>query len=149
MLKLRFGDFKDGCIVRVGGYFDFAKKKEWFNKPEVKKIIKDIDNSIAVKDEYIESPVYGGISPRDLSTGCKAVILMEVLDNPHIYGSRCGDNCVPDILEIASKKDVILTLHHAMKFPESFEAYLIESDKMIHSWNEFVSEYYDFVNENE
>jgi hypothetical protein len=144
MLKLRFGDFTDDCIVQVNGYFNSAKKKEWFNRPEVKKIIKDIDNSDAIKDEYIESPVFGGMSPQSLSGGCKAVILMEVLEHPHIYGTKCGDNCVPSILEIASRKNVILTLHHTMVFPEEFEAYLIEYDKVIHSRKEFIDEFYDF-----
>jgi hypothetical protein len=144
MLKLRFGDFTEDCIVQINGYFNATKKKEWFNKPEVKKIIKDIDNSDAIKDEYIESPVYGAIPPQKLSCGCKAVILMEVLENPHIYGTHCGDNCVPDILEISNRKDVILTLHHNMRFPDEFEAYWIEGDKLLHSRKEFLNEFYSF-----
>jgi hypothetical protein len=144
MLKLRFGEFTDDCIVNVRGYFMTHRKNDWLNRPYVKKIIKDIDKSDAIKDEYIESPVLGAIPSLMLSDGCKAVILMEVLDEPHIYGSRCGDNCVPDILEIAERKDVTLTLHHCMKFPENFEAYLIESDKYVHSWKEYVYEYYKF-----
>jgi hypothetical protein len=144
MLKIRFGEFTDDIIVNVRGYFDLQKKKDWFNRESVKKIIKDIDKSDAIKDEYIESPVLGAIPPQMLSDGCKAVILMEVLDNPHIYGSRCGDNCVPNILEIASRKDIVLTLHHIMQFPDNFEAYLIESDKYIHSQEEYTYEYFKF-----
>ena len=83
------------------------------------------------------------MSPERLSTGCKAVILMEVLEEPNIYATRCGDNCVEDILEIASRKDVIVTLHHYMKFPsEGFEALILNSGKVIHSMEEFVYEYY-------
>jgi hypothetical protein len=144
MLKLRFGDFTQDCIVRIDSYFDIKKKRDWFNNVNVKKIIKGIDKSDAIKDEYIESPVLGAISPRNLSTGCKAVILLEVLDNPHVYGTKCGDNCVPYIMEIASRKDITLTLHHALRFPDNFEAYLIEADKIIHCWEEFVHEFYDF-----
>lgn len=147
MLKLRFGDFTDDTIVNVRGYFNINKKRDWFNRPTVKRIIKNIDKSDAIQDEFIQSPVLGAIPPQSLSDGCKAVILMEVLDNPHIYGTRCGDNCVPDILEIASRKDVTLTLHHAMRFPKEFKAYLIETDKYIYSWREFVHEYYKFIGE--
>jgi hypothetical protein len=64
-----------------------------------------------------------------------------------IYGTKCGDNCVPYILEIASEKDAILTLHHSMAFPEGFNAYLIESNKYIHSWREYIHEYYAFTGE--
>jgi len=82
-----------------------------------------------------------------LSTGCKAVILMESLDNVNIYATKCGDNCVPDILEIASRKDVIITLHHPMKFPkDGFVAKMIETGNIIHTQKEFVHEYYKISN---
>jgi hypothetical protein len=125
------------------------KKKDWFNRESVKKIIKDIDKSDVIKDECIESPVLGCISPQALSEGCKAVILLEILDSPHIYGTRCGDNCVLDILDIASRKDITLTLtlHYEMGFPDKFEAYLVESDKYIHSWKDYIYEYYKFTGE--
>lgn len=47
----------ENLIKNVNGYFDSHKKKDWFNNDLVKKVIKDIDDTIAVKDEYMESPV--------------------------------------------------------------------------------------------
>ncbi len=41
-----------------------------------KQIIHEIDDSTYVTGEYIESPVFGAISPKDLSTGCKAVLIL-------------------------------------------------------------------------
>lgn len=144
MLNIYTGDFKDDCIVNIDGYFNRNKRRDWFNNPIVKRIIKNIDNTIAVKDEYLESPVFGGMSPVGLSRGCKAVIMMETLDGKNIYATRCGDNCVPDILEIASRKDVIITLHHPMKFPkDGFTATMVETEKIIHTQKEFVFEYYN------
>ena len=81
MLKINVLDFKENCIRNVTGFFSIYKKKEWFNDKNVKQIIKDIDDTIAVKDEYLESPVFGGMSPDRLSCGCKAVILMQVYEN--------------------------------------------------------------------
>lgn len=143
MLKINVGfDFKEDCITTIDGYFFQYKKKDWFNTEIVKKIIKGIDNTIAVKDEYLESPVFGGMSPERLSTGCKAVILMAMTD-AHIYATRCGDNCVPYILEVAKIKDVEITLHHCMRFPEDgWEALIIETGKIVRSRKEFVHEYY-------
>ncbi len=87
--------------------------------------------------------MFGGMSPTKLSTGCKAVILMAVLEKPYIYATKCGDNCVPDILEIARNKDVHITLHHIMQFPKSgFEAVIAESGKKICTFGGFVDEYY-------
>lgn len=143
MLNIYVGEFMDNCIINVTSYFNRNKKKDWFNLPVVKRIIKDIDNTIAIKDEYLESPVFGGMSPQGLSTGCKAVILMEVLDNVNIYATKCGNNCVNDILEIASRKDVTITLHHPMEFPkDGFTAKIMETNVIIHTWKEFIDEYY-------
>lgn len=141
MLKIHVTGYEDNCIVNVTGYFNVFKKKEWFNRDTVKRIIKNIDNTNAIKDEYLESPIFGGMSPERLSCGCKAVILLEVLDNPNVYATKCGDNCVPDILEIASRKDITITLHHLMMFPEKFDAYIIETDTYIHSREEFFNNY--------
>lgn len=142
MLHIHVTGFEPECIVQVTSYFNLFKKKEWFNREAVKRIIYNIDKTVAVKDEYLESPVFGGMAPERLSTGCKAVILMEVLENPNIYATKCGDNCVPDILEIAKRKDITITLHHCMKFPEFFEAFIIETGRTVHSRKEFVNEYY-------
>ena len=144
MLKIYVtSDFPERTIINVNGYFNLNKEKDWFNNPIVKRIIKDIDNTDAIKDEYLESPVLGAISPDRLSGGCKAVILMQVLDNAIIYGTKCGDNCVQAILDVAKNKDVEMLLHHCMKFPKSgFEAMIMESGKIVHTRKEFVDEYY-------
>lgn len=143
MLKINVGfDFKPDCVTDINMEFRLQKQKEWFNTDIVKKIIKGIDNTIAVKDEYLESPIFGGMSPERLSTGCKAVILM-AMTNAHIYATRCGNNCVPYILEVAKTKDVEITLHHCMDFPEDgWEALIIETGKVVKSEKEFIDEYY-------
>ena len=142
MLNICVRGINNDCIVQVSAFFNLKKKKDWFNNPNVKSIIKNIDNTIAVKDEYLESPVFGGMSPERLSGGCKAVILMELLDR-NIYATNCGDNCVPDILKIAERKDITITLHHPMRFPDKFEAYMIDLDRYIHSYEEFIYAFYE------
>lgn len=81
MLYIHVGQVERECIRTIDPYFNRNKSKDWFNRDDVKRIIKNIDLSVAVKDEYIESPVFGGMSPTKLSTGCKAVILMAVLES--------------------------------------------------------------------
>ena len=148
MLYIHVGGFELGCIKNVTGYFNLNKKKEWFNRPSVKRIIKRIDKTVAVKDEYLESPVFGGMSPEKLSCGCKAVILLEVLEgNPNVYATKCGDNCVEDILEIAKSKDITITLHHLMMFPEQFEAVIVETGRHIRSRKEFLDEWLKITRE--
>lgn len=148
MLYITVGDFTSDCIVAVDKTFNFYKKKEWFEDEIVRRSILEIDKSKVIGGEYIESPVWGGMSPERLSTGCKAVILMQMMENPYIYGTRCGDNCVPLILDIAEIKDVTLLLHHCMHFPEAgFQLIMKDSGKKITTQREFVDEYYRLRNQ--
>ena len=129
-------------IKNVNGYFISHKQRDWFNDPLVKKIIKDIDNTIAVKDEYLESPVFGGMSPERLFCGCKAVILMYVQDRP-VYGTKCGDNCCKSIMEVARRKDILICLRHCLVgWGSDVEATFVETGRTVHTEGEFVHEFY-------
>ena len=55
MLYIKIGRPKGDCIIDVTHYFNYKKKKEWFADSFVKKVIKEIDNCEAIKDEYIET----------------------------------------------------------------------------------------------
>ena len=98
-------------IKSVDSWFNRNKTKDWFNRQDVKDVILKIDNTRAVKDEYLESPVFGAISPDKLSTGCKALILMIIQDRP-VYATKCGDNCVESIVQIGKGKELYICLHH-------------------------------------
>lgn len=136
----------DNLIKSVSNYFDSHKTRDWFNNDLVKKIIKDIDNTIAVKDEYMESPIFGGMSPDRLSGGCKAVILMYVQNRP-IYGTKCGDNCSKSILEVAKVKDVTIYLKHCLLgWGNDFEITFLDTEKIVHNEQEFVTEFYKCKN---
>lgn len=141
MLKIWVDGFKDGCIKDPNSYFNLHKKRDWFNRQDIKEVIKEIDNTIAVKDEYLESPVFGGMAPERLSSGCKAVILLYINPLCNVYASRCWDNCVPSIVRLAEKTDVIITLHHMVVFPEKFEAIMLDTETAVHSRREFYLEY--------
>ena len=137
-----------GLAKNVKSWFNGLKNKDWFNDEFVKEIIKGIDDTVAVKDEYLESPVFGGMSPERLSGGCKAVILMYELDVP-VYATKCGDNCSPYILKVAEKKDITICLHHClMGWGRDFDATFIETGVVTHTIKEYVYEYYRIRNNN-
>lgn len=141
MLNIWVKGFRDDCITNPGFYFDMMKKKEWFNRPDVKEVIKEIDNTIAVKDEYLESPIYGGMAPERLSQGCKAVILLYINPSCNVYASRTGDNCIPSILRLAKDHEVVVTYHHIPIMPNDVEARFLDTDVVVHGKKEFVREY--------
>ncbi len=115
MLKIIFGpkglDWSNR-VAYVSDYFDAQYEVSWLQSDMAKRIIKTIDDSEYVSGEFIQSPVLGGISPRDLSTGCKALLI--ILNEPDtiVSGDRMGDNCYPLLLEIAKNRDVTITLCH-------------------------------------
>ena len=132
----------NNLIKAVDSFFNRNKSKAWFNRQDVKDIISEIDKTIAVKDEYLESPVFGGMSPDRLSTGCKALILMLVQDRP-VYATKCGDNCVPRILEIAKNKELYICIHHALPLPNVFDKVVFEESGLetTEKWG-YLDEYY-------
>lgn len=142
MLYVRLGDFTDDCIVDVSSYFNIFKEKEWFADPFVREVIRGVDKSEVIGGEYIESPVFGGMSPERLSSGAKALILMKMCPQYVVYATRCGDNCAPFILELAGQQDVTILLHHCMAFPNDIHAIFEESGREVHNYDEFIEEYF-------
>lgn len=127
-------------IAEVSNYFDAQYEVGWFSSQLAKDIIKGIDDTEYIKGEYLESPVLGGISPRDLSTGCKATLLLLNEDNIVVSGERFGDNCAEWILKIAELKDITISLHHVLKFPEPFRIKCINTGNILTTYKDYVNE---------
>lgn len=141
MLNIWFDGFKHKCVTNPSKYFDIHKDKDWFNNDYVRRIIKDIDGVIAVKDEYMEEPIFGAMSPERLSSGCKALILLYIHPELNIYASRMGDNCAKYLIDMSKEKDITVTLHHAMVFPHDFDAVILDTGKEVHTRKEYMHEY--------
>ena len=58
-----------------------------------------------------------------------------------IYATKCGDNCIKHIVEIAKKKDLHITLHHCMEFPLDLDAIMEDTGERVDG-RSFVSAYY-------
>ena len=56
--------------------------------------------------------------------------------------SACGDNCAKWIFDISREKDLTINLHHIMDFSkcENFEAYIVNSQKEVRSYREYLDE---------
>ena len=141
MLKIWIKDFAKDCIRNPNRYFDMHKEYEWFNRKDIRKIIKEIDDVDVIDGEYMRSDIFGAIRPERLSSGCKALILLYVNPLCNVYASRCcGDNCASYILDLADETDVVITLHHIMHFPRDFKAEILNTGKIITSRKEYIHE---------
>ena len=141
MLKIWVGDFQPGCIKNPSRFFDLHKQKDWFNRDDVRRIIREIDDVEAIQDEYMVSPIFGAIAPERLSSGAKCLILLTINPSLNVYASRMGDNCAGFLLDIAEKTDVVVTLHHVMIFPRDFEGVLLDNGMEIHTRSDWIKAY--------
>lgn len=121
-------------------YFDNVYEDEWIEDAFVREMIQDVDHSTVLSAHVIESPVFGAITPKELSGGVKVLILM-LKDDSFVYNmSNCGDNCARWILKIAEKKDLIVYLQHIMRFEGEFEIQIMNTGKIVHNPAEYVEE---------
>ena len=103
----------DDVLVAVDNYFNMNYDDEWLTDPLVKEMVLDVDGSVIVSENCIESPVLGQIPPTKLSGGVKALILM-LKEERVVWATACGDNCAKWIVEISKRKDITICLEHIM-----------------------------------
>ncbi|MBR1710495.1 MAG: DUF4869 domain-containing protein [Lachnospiraceae bacterium] len=144
MLRIVFGDTPNS-IYHPPTYFDNVYHDEWITDPFSVKVIKDVDQSDVIGPHVISSPFLGSISTKELSGGVKTLMLMQFDNSGKIFNaSACGDNCAKWIFEISKEKekDLTINLHHIMDFSacEEFEAYIINSQKTVHNYLEYLDE---------
>ena len=139
MLHLKWGE-SEKTLRGLNGIFNSLVKNEWLNDPFVKQMVKAIDNSTIVKDRYIESPILGAISPRELSRGVKGCTLMKYHPEFEYSGDAFGDNCARWILTISECQDVLVAFEHLMVFPQPFEIKVVNSGAVITTMRELIVE---------
>lgn len=140
MLNIYFGDMP-GAIYYNPIYFDNTYEEEWITDDFSRKVIKDIDESEVLGPNCIKHPIFGQIPTTHISGGTKSLILMNYTDKV-FNATMCGDNCAKWIIDIASRKDLTITLHHIMDFGAGlkFNAKILNSGKTIRNNREYVGE---------
>lgn len=142
MLYVYLGTHSDS-VHYVSDYFNAVYEPEWLNSDFAKRAIKQIDKSEHIDGDYIKDYQGIGMSARGLSTGCKALILLYNESDLEICGERLGDNCFPLLFELASKKDIHITLSHLPILQEPFEFIVTNSNKKVSTMREFAKELLD------
>ncbi len=145
MLNIYFGDMPE-AIYNTSVYFKNTYKDAWITKELSKEMIKDIDKSEVVDSATIDSPIFGKMSPTQLSGGVKTLILI-ANDKGHVFNaSNCGDNCAKWLLEIAEQKEtqkqkVVINLRHLLDFGTGeFKIKVMNTGKTVKNMKELVLE---------
>lgn len=149
MLSIWIGNGYPNELYSTSSYFDFNYKPDWITDEICRKMIKDIDNSIVIAENIIESPILGTIPQQWLSGGVKTLIGMYKDTNPNIvYNlSNCGDDCADWIIKIGEIKDITVTLHHCIEFGmnKQFKARILNTNKIIQNELEYINEYGEII----
>lgn len=142
MLNLYFGDRED-ALYSGDGWFDHQLDKQYITTDFSKRVIKDIDNSEVYGENLVISPIFGGIPPRDISGGSKALITLMYTDK--IFSlTAFGENCYPYILEIASTKDITLcndSIVTLFEFGTLDKVHILNDDSFVYSDRELIDKY--------
>ncbi len=118
MLTVHAG-ISDDTIDYIDSYFKNNYEDEWLDDELVKEMVLDIDNSVIESPHKISSPVLGDITPLDLSTGVKALILMYKEPENEFWATACGDNCAKWIKKFGNEMDITISLEHFMDFGDN------------------------------
>lgn len=127
----------NNTILDVDTYFNYNYEDVWLDDELVKQMILDIDKSKVISANCIESPILGQITPRLLSGGVKALILMYKEPQLELWATACGDNCADWILKIAEEQDITIVLEHIMQFKRDFKGYCLTNKQAINSLDDY------------
>lgn len=138
MLSIFYGDMPE-AIYNPVMYFKNTYIDEWITDALSVQMIKDVDKSVVLGPRIIDSPVLGGISPRELSGGVKTLIAIYKTPDKIFNASACGDNCAKWILKIGTIQDITINLRHLMDFgEENFTAKILNTGQIVHNMNELL-----------
>ncbi len=138
MLNIIYGDC-EGVVTNPAVYFKNTYEDEWITDELSRNMIQDVDRSTVISARVIDSPVLGGITPRELSGGVKTLILINKMPDMIFNASACGDNCAKWLLEMGKTKDITINLRHLMDFGnEPFDIYIRNTNQIVHSMKELV-----------
>ncbi len=138
MLSVYYGDMPE-AIYNPSLFFKNSYSDDWITDELSKEMIRDVDKSEVIGPRIIDSPVLGGITPRELSGGVKTLICIYKRPNRVFNASACGDNCAKWLLEIGKRQDVTINLRHLMDFGEKeFTIKVLNTDQTVHNMDELL-----------
>ena len=138
MLSVFYGDMPE-AIYNPVVFFKNSYTDDWIMDDLSVRMIKDVDKSDVIGPRVIDSPVLGGISPRELSGGVKTLIDIYKRPDKIFNASACCDNCAKWLLEIGERQDVTINLRHLMDFGDGqFTIRILNTDQIVHNMRELI-----------
>ena len=150
MVSVYFG-FDKNAVLSVDIRFNNVFEYTWLDDPLVREMIKDIDNSVVLSNQCIQSPILGQIPPEKLSGGVKTCIMLLKDDTFMPDLIVCGENCEPWLSKIFEIKDCKVTMSgYDLEFRNLPIRGICENDgSVINNYHDWVDKMCDMAGEPE
>lgn len=137
----------EGEIYETARYFNALFEEEWMEHEIIKDIIKDVDESDMISNKLIQNDIWGTLSPKDLSSDTKTLILMLNFPDKIFNGSQCGDNWNKWLVKIGDMISPTIAVHHIHKFPDDmkFNIRILNDNSVVHNDKEYFNKYLEIV----
>lgn len=137
----------EGEIYETARYFNALFEEEWMEHEIIKDIIKDVDESDMISNKLIQNDIWGTLSPKDLSSDTKTLILMLNFPDKIFNGSQCGGNCNKWLVKIGDMVSPTIAVHHIHKFPDDmkFNIRILNDNSVVHNDKEYFNKYLEIV----
>lgn len=140
MVKVYF-ELPEDEIISTSKYFNNSYTEDWLDD-WAKRVIKEIDNSELISSGIVNSPVLGPITIREISSGAKALIIMNADGSVISNANSCGDNCAKLLAELSRRKDFSVFLAYPMDFGKyMFDMEIARTGVICHNKEAFEREY--------
>lgn len=128
--------------------FDIKCSTEWFKNSEVLRVIKEIDNSDYMFEDFFMNPVFGSFKSDKLSGGVKTVLLayLNQTDGYVLPLSWLGENCYPVLGSLDIKHDVVFAGNAIPQFVDFHCKFVSRKSGRVYSNNlEYIEEFQKYV----
>ena len=145
MLRIHFGEMK-GSMEYPDFFFDNIFNKDYMAGQFSKDVVYAIDKSRVKGKHLIISPVLGAISPRDLSTGAKNVLICRYYPEKIINFSYMGTNCLKPLFREIVKENLDRTicadiLYNPYNYGYTGSILILNSNTVVTCDSEFLDEF--------
>ena len=145
MLKVYFGEMSD-ALEYPDFFFDNIFDKGYLLSEFSRNVVSIVDKSEVKDKNVIVSPVMGGISPRDLSTGVKNVLICRYYPDRVVCFSYMGSNCLSPLFGEIVKNDLDRTvcadiLYIPYNYDYEGDILILNTGKVVSNDDEFLEEY--------
>jgi hypothetical protein len=152
MLTVFFG-FRNDAVIKPDDFFNVLCEPDWLEDPLVRQMVLDIDKTEIISANLAISPVFGPISPKQLSGGVKALILMYKYPGYICNGYSMGNNCYDWVVKISHVCDCYVTIETTVLIgnrsidQSPFDAFVENNGHKINTIAEYYAEYYSWMEE--